>query len=362
MAESQSLLSLIARGYAAGREDAATEALCFILSHSDSARDEFAKFLGDSGKPLPIASFRTQELVNGAFPDMACFDDDDNHVAFVESKFWASLTLRQPVDYWEALPDDRPAVLVFLAPASRVARTGDGWLRAELVERLRLAGHDLTPAEWQEREDLVTAMSNDGQRRLILSSWDALLDMLAQRAEEDGDRQACFELAELRGLACDATKDDDPISDANLKKLIADAVKQLKESGWANTEGLAVGGTVGEHYVRFFCLGGAITGLRIDYRAVKQTGKRLWLWFWNSSNPRSSVGLEEVRDKLGALAEPGFEWLPQEDICVPIELPVGAGREARLDALVDELERIAKIIDPYVPTYRRANTTEQLCL
>ena len=31
MAEAKSLLSLIARGYAAGREDAATEALCFIL-------------------------------------------------------------------------------------------------------------------------------------------------------------------------------------------------------------------------------------------------------------------------------------------------------------------------------------------
>ena len=39
MAEAKSLLSLIARGYAAGREDAATEALCFILSRSDSARD-----------------------------------------------------------------------------------------------------------------------------------------------------------------------------------------------------------------------------------------------------------------------------------------------------------------------------------
>ena len=34
MAEAKSLLSLIARGYAAGREDAATEALCFILSRS----------------------------------------------------------------------------------------------------------------------------------------------------------------------------------------------------------------------------------------------------------------------------------------------------------------------------------------
>ena len=357
MAEAQSLLSLIARGYAAGREDAATEALCFILSRSDSARDEFAKFVGGNGQPLPIARFSTQQLVNGAYPDMACFDDDRNHVAFVESKFWASLTRRQPVDYWEALPDDRSATLLFLAPASRVARTGDGWLRAELVERLRLAGNDLTPAEWQEREDMVTAMSNDGQRRLMLSSWDALLDRLAQRTEKDGDAQACFEVAELRGLARDAIKGDDPIQDANLKHLIADAVKQLEESGWANTEGLRTGEAKGVYWVKYFFLGGATTGLRIDYKAVDQTGKLLWLWFWDSPNPGRLVDFDEVQEKLGALAEPGLEWL-SPDISVPIDLPAGAGRKATLDALVAELERIAKIIDPYVPTYRRVNTTD----
>ena len=354
MVEAKSLLSLIARGYAAGREDAATEALCFILSHSDSARDEFARFVGGNGQPLPIVRFSTQQLVNGAFPDMACFDDDDNHVAFVESKFWASLTSNQPVTYWEALPDDRSATLLFLTPASRIVGIDKDSLWGVLVERLRNAGYVLGPVN--QGKGLATAKSTDGKHRLLLTSWEVLLDRLAQRAEKDGDRQACFELAELRGLACDAIKDDDPKSDANLKKLIADAVKQLEESGWVNTEGLAVGGSEGVHWVRFFCLGGAITGLRIDYRAVKQTGKRLWLWFWNSSNPRSSVGLEEVRDKLGALAEPGLEWLPK-DVCVPIDLPAGAGRKATLDAIVAELERIAKIIDPHVPTYRRAPTT-----
>ena len=355
MSEARSLLSLIARGYAAGREDAATEALCFILSHSDSARDEFSKLIGDNGNPLPIARFRTQQLVNGAFPDMACFDDDDNHVAFVESKFWASLTSNQPVTYWEALPDDRPAVLLFLAPASRVARTGDGWLRAELVERLRHKGHELGPV--CERESLVTASSKDGRRRLILTSWDALLDRLAQRTETDGDAQARFEVAELRGLAADAIKNDHPEKDKNLKRLITDAVTRVKDSGWANTEGLRTGGSEGVHWVRYFRLGGRITGLRIDYKAMEQMGKPLWLWFWDSLDTNSSVSFEEARDKLGALAEPGFEWLPQEDVCVPIDLPLGAGSKARLDALVDELERIAKIIDPYVPTYRRDPTT-----
>ena len=87
-------------------------------------------------------------------------------------------------------------------------------------------------------------------------------------------------------------------------------------------------------------------------------GKPLWLWFWDSPDTRSSVGLDEVRDRLGASAEPGLEWLPNDDVCVPIDLPAGLGRKAMLDALVAELERIAKILDPYVPTYHREPTTE----
>ncbi|MDE2903600.1 MAG: hypothetical protein OXP73_11300 [Chloroflexota bacterium] len=357
MAEAKSLLSLIARGYAAGREDAATEALCFILSRSESARDEFAKFLGDDGEPLPVASFRTQQLVNGAFPDMACFDDDSNHVAFVESKFWASLTSRQPVNYWEALPDHRSATLLILAPASRVAGRDEGSLWDMLKQRLRRAHHDLSPVDSQERKDLVAATSEDGQRRLMLTSWDVLLDRLAEATKEDEDHQACFEVAELWGLAHDAIKDDDPVEDANLRKLIADAVARVKESGWANTDGLRTGGTVGGHYARFFRLGGRITGLRIDYKAKKQMDKPLWLWFWDSPDTRSSVSLDDVRDRLGASAGPGLEWLPNDDVCVPIDLPAGLGRKAMLDAIVAELERVAKTIDPYVPTYHREQTT-----
>ncbi|MYD92507.1 MAG: hypothetical protein F4Y02_02190 [Chloroflexi bacterium] len=346
MADAQSLLSLIARGYAAGREDAATEALCFILSRSDSARAALSEFLGHSGGSLPIASFSTQFFTVGAYPDMACLDDNGDPLAFVESKFWASLTYRQPVTYWKNLPDDRPAVLLFLAPASRIAGIDEGWLWHELVERLRNAGHDLGPVD--EREGVLTATSKGGQRRLMLTSWDALLTMLAERTWKGGEAQACFELAELRGLARDAIKNDDPVRDAQLKRLIASAVTQLKELGWASTEGLAVGGLEGDHYARFFRLAGRTTGLRIDYKAVKKTGKPLWLWFWCTRDSRNSVPLDEVRDKLGGLAEP-LKWLPQ-DICLPIELPPRADCETTLCAIVEELERIARIIRPDGPT------------
>ena len=355
MAEAKSLLSLIARGYAAGREDAATEALCFILSHSDSARAALCEFLGYSGDSLPIASFRTQVLVDGAYPDMACFDNHGRRVAFVESKFWASLTRNQPVTYWKALPDHRSATLLFLAPAARIAHIDKDSLWDELVKRLHNAGHALGPVN--QGKGLATAKATDGRHRLMLTSWEVLLDRLAQRAEKDGDRQACFQIAELRGLARDAIKHDDPVDDANLRTLIADAVTRVRESGWANTDGLRVGGTEGDNYTRFFRLGGRIAGLRIDYKARKQMGKPLWLWFWeNTSDQHSSVGFDEVRDKLGVSDYPGLEWLPK-DVCIPIDLPADLGRKAMLDAIAVELERVAKTIDPYVPTYHREPPT-----
>ena len=186
----------------------------------------------------------------------------------------------------------------------------------------------------------------------MLTSWQTLLERMAEKATEDGDAQACFELAELQGLAIDAIERDNPERDDNLKLLIADAVKHLERSGWANTKNLSVGGVAGSYYVRYFRLAGASTGLRIDYKAAKQMPDNLlWLWFWRDRV--ATVGVEEVRSRLGRLAEPGLEWL-REEVCIPIVLPVGADTDATLDAIVSELERIAKFIDPDGPTYRKA--------
>ena len=349
MADAQSLLSLIARGYAAGREDAATEALCYILSRSDSARAALCEFLGTSGDSLPIARFGTQFFTAGAFPDMVCFDNDDKRVAFVESKFWAALTYHQPVTYWKKLADDRPAVLLFLAPAARMARIDKGWLWHQLVERLNRADYALVSVDRRESEGTVTATAEDGQRRLMLTNWNVLLDRLAKRCKEDEDAQACFELAELRGLAVDAIKNDDPVRDANLKRTIDDAVTQLKESGWADTRRLGKGELEGVYYVRFFRLAGASAGLRIDYKAKKQMDKPLWLRFWRGNLP-------EVRVKLGELGEPELKWI-RPDFSLPIDLPECADCEATLEAIVAKVECVAKVIDPDGPTYRRHPTT-----
>lgn len=356
MANSRSLLSLIAQNDARGLEDAATDALRFVLSRSDSARLALSEFLADSRGPLPIAKVQTWAgTAHGAVPDLACYDGNDNLVAFVESKFWASLTHHQPVTYWRELPNDRPSVLLFLAPNYRVDAGG---LWDELVIRLQDAGHELGPADRQE--NLVAASANVGNRRLMLTSWETLLDAMTQEAKQAGENKACFEIAELQGLAADAVAIDNPERDDNLKLLIADAVKRLERSGWANTDGLGWASGYIPHgmdkYVydgRNLRLGGAFAWIGIDDTAAKRMDRPLWLSFWDWDDGSASVRLEAVRGILGKLTEPGLEWRSKE-ACLPIDLPSGADREATLDAIVSDLERIAGLIDPNGPTYRKS--------
>ena len=345
MADNASLLSFIARRHTVGREDVATDALSFILSRSNSARRALSEFLGDDRGPLQVAAARPWGAdALGAIPDLACFDDNDDLVALIESKFWAALTHHQPVTYWKRLPVGRPAVLLFLAPAYRI---DSGSLWKDLVGRLRNACHELGHAE--TRQSLITAPAASGERRLMLASWDLLLDRLAQRAKDDCDNQASFEIAELQGLAADTTAAENPRHDENLKRFIAEAVKRVEQSGWANADGLAVGQGF-EYYVRYLRLAGASAWLGIDYEALKQKpDKLLWLTFY--TYPDTPVSMDTVRSRLGGLAEPGSGWRSGQ-VCVPIALPTGADRDATLDAIVAELERIAKLIDPDGPTYR----------
>ena len=177
MVDECSLLSFIARRHTVGREDVATDALSFILTRSNSAKRALSEFLSADDGSLDIEKTCTRGAnAIGAIPDLACFDEDNNLVALVESKFWAGLTHHQPVTYWKGLPDDRPAVLLFLAPARRIS-TGGLW--DELKGRLRNAGHEL--GQDARRENLITASATNGERRLMLTSWDLLLDRLAQR-------------------------------------------------------------------------------------------------------------------------------------------------------------------------------------
>lgn len=346
MTDNDSLLSFVARRHTQGLEDVATDALSFILMRSDSARGALSEFLGDDGDPLPIAKANTQAFLESsyAYPDMALYDSGGAVSAYVESKFWAPLTHNQPVTYWEALPKNRRTVLLFVAPQSRV---DEGSLWDELVSKLREAGHQLEPAPKGKR--VIAASPANDQGLLMLTSWDLLLERMAERAKRDGNAQAGFEIAELRALAAAATEGGRPGKDENLRQLIADAVARLRETGWANTDGYGVGKGFG-YYGRYMGLAGANAWLGIVDEATRQMpDKPLWLSFWTDSD---EVSLDVARTKLNSKVQSLRELHDWMAVSVPIAFPEGADGDATLAAIVTELESIAKLIDSDGPTYR----------
>ncbi len=344
MSTEHTLLSFIALYYTNMREDVATDALSFILSHSVAAREALSEFLSNAESgPLSIDEVASRETTaSGAVPDLKCLDENGDLVAVIESKFYADLTDNQPVAYWSELPAHTPAVLLVVAPEVRA-----DYLWNQLEARLRSAGHELDIV--QETAGLVTASARGSQRRLMLTNWKTLLDRIGENAWVERDWRASFEIAELRGLADHIIARDDPQSDAALKSLIAHAIRQVEQSGWADTAGLRVGQVASRYYGRYLNLAGNFAWFGIEYRAWQQMrDKPLWLLFFHRDYNRLADG--ELRSRLG-------EWtteleLRPRTVCVPIELPKGADSQAMLNGVISQLEKIGHRLDPSGPTYR----------
>ena len=343
MTTQDTLLSFIARYHTNIREDVATDALSFVLLHSEAAQRALSEFLGDEGTgPLLIEKVQTRATAaSGAVPDLICQDENDGVVAVIESKFWADLTNHQPVTYWNLLPVDTPAVLLVVAPESRA-----DYLWAQLITRLRGDGHELDAT--QEGDNMKTALERGSQRRLMLTSWNTLLDRMAQHAWANRDWQASFQIAELQGLADSIIAGDDPRSDPTLKELVANAVRRLEQSGWGNATGLGVGQAVRSYWGRYLYLAGTFAWLGIEYKAWKQMPDRpLWLLFFNRDY--NKLPFDDMRSRLETLTF-RLEWRAKS-IQVPIDLDTGAGSQARIDSVVSQIEHIGNLIDPKGPTY-----------
>ncbi len=347
------LLSHIARHHTFGREDVATTALAFILARSEAARRAFADFLSDGADAPPlIAKVQAQRALPngaGAAPDLAGLDEDGNRLAFVESKFWAELTPAQPVAYWEALPADAPATLLFLAPPYRVNRSS---LWDDLTGRLHEAGHTLDTTRNVDNLKIATGTAQDSHRRLMLATWGLLLDRLAQATLNSQDQRAKFEIAELQGLA-DSIITGDSRPDDGFRTLILAVVRDVVASGWGNISHLGVGKGVG-FYTRSFRLAGALAQLGTsDNIRDEMPDTPLRLSFWRGKTAPYQVSLDEVRQRLGDEGQPG-KGRRSHEFWVPIALPPDAGLQPARHAVADELKRIARLIDPDGPTYQDA--------
>ena len=165
-------------------EDVAVEALGFILSRSNAARQALRDLLKLEGLDVGELTDVGTQISDGtlARPDFVVYDWERKERVLFEAKFWAGLTENQPNAYLGRLPlDERPAVVLFVSPEARLETLWPKLLR--LIE----PPFDWQPVETSHDAEIRCTLVDGGTRYLMLASWRALLNRMLSFAMSTGD-------------------------------------------------------------------------------------------------------------------------------------------------------------------------------
>ena len=182
-----------APGRADQSEDAVVKALEHILSRSKAARSALESTLREGGTAVgTIAGVRSEDVgMEGERPGLAGYDGEGAVRVLIQVVCRGDLTPDQPNGYFKGLPLDRPAALLFVAPAARLA--------ALWPELCRRADEQFTIIGATTPGDLRAATVSGGERRLMLTSWAALLDLMERVVNAAGDGDAETDIKQLIG-------------------------------------------------------------------------------------------------------------------------------------------------------------------
>ena len=350
MAADSTLLAYLVPRVTPSTENTAIEALGYILSQSAACRGALRDVLRSGGSEIgPIARVATEVSgEKGGRPDLAGFDEHGRERMLIEVKFWAGLQPGQPNAYLKRLIQSNatgPSALLFVAPAARLET-----LWAEVRRRAR------DKFDLSESPDRQSAVVGCSECRLMLTSWAALLGRMAARAGESGESAVESDIRQLLGLT--ARMDEEaflPIRSEELgpqtprrllrlPRLVDNAIALGRDARWITNDG---GGSAGRYfYGHFFLLYGAHVWFGIDFKRWARDGDTpLWLQLNRSAGKAAgrspTVGFEAARRSLG---------LPSDKNYVEIRLPVGVEYDAVLDAVVAQLKRIGRTINPQFET------------
>ena len=330
--------------FTSNTEQAATAALKYILEQSDSARKALEQKLINARVEVgPLTRFQTE--VSGdehERVDLVCYDEHGAERVLIEAKFWAGLTDNQPNTYFERLPCDSASVLLFIAP---YARQRTLWPRL----RDRLAAGNISLTDVHTTDFLCSAVDGDGKRHLVLTSWRSLLMDITRQASGAGDKGTEDDVAQLRGL----TEREDahaflPLHSEELgpqfprrvlgfRRLVDRATEEAQNLGLIKTDGLRVTPQI-YGYGRYIQVSDLVMWFGIDFER------------WASGNEVPIyLKVELDRQNRDAAKKLFPNAIPRTTSEIQIRLPIGAEESTVLDAVVGELERVAKILAPNSP-------------
>ena len=125
MAANDTLLGYLVPRYAKVTENAATDALAYIINRSAACMGTLNALVQTvAGSDMKLVTIVETQVSapHDSIPDFVGFDDNGDKRVVGESKFWAGLGEGQAGVYLKLLPNTEPAVLLFVVPAVRIDR------------------------------------------------------------------------------------------------------------------------------------------------------------------------------------------------------------------------------------------------
>ena len=336
MPNNDTLLAYLVANFPGNTENIATETLRHIFDHSDASVEALNDVVQSGVRGTnPVTVVKTQVIkADGTRPDLVGFDETGAERVLIEVKFWAELTRNQPNGYINRLPDDGPAVVMFLAPEERIQSL---WpqLKGRLVQEF---GSFIETDS--ERKSLHVG---DTERHLMIASWGGLLDSMAARATDYDEPSVGAEIRQLRSLAKYADAGafkpihrgeefgaDSEVRLRQYKRLIDAVTERGIEQEWVSRKGLnRTPRSYG--YGRYIRLYGTMVWFGVNVDQFERIGNTpLWVDFIYSDitlggAARTELGMRDAK------------W-------APVNLKRDVEYPEMLDGVVDSLKRIADVI------------------
>ena len=335
MAESDTLLANLIPRITNRVEDVAVEALGYILGESKASLAALNSLVRTDGVNMPeIVRIQTQVSGEGMRPDLSGLDHNGEERLLMEAKFWAGLTDNQPDAYLNRLPENGPSVLLFVAPRVRIP--------ALWPELQRQAGQELGTNV--RDESAPNAAVSGTEKRLLLVSWDRLLNGMAERSKAENEPPGIYaNVQQLLGLAQRMdSRHFLPLHSEELSPGIARRIENfynlfVKASDRAREEGeidwIGQMASATNYTGRPIGISGIRAWIGIHYRLWSEGNSDdtpLWLLLYASPDL-----LSKISTRLGLREYGGY---------LPIHLKTGVEEAAVLADIVSQLKAIAAVI------------------
>ena len=359
MPDDHSLLAYLVPKLTPQVEDAATDALAYILNMSEQCRKALAGLVSDGDSKLkPLENVKTQvHASNEERLDLVAYDSSGSMRLIIESKFWAALLSGQASGYVRHLVCDGPAMLLFVAPEVR-SETLWAKIERQFDEAKDLQLEQARNVGSMKVANVSSTKLGSTEKRVALMSWGTLLDRL-----EPADTSMVHNIRQLKVLA--RAQDDVAFAplhgedfSAAIPRRILDFNRIVNDvvwgQDWMETKGLKAAPQP-DGFLRYFRFrskdGDRMTGDHALCVSCEQWAKSritpLWLRFWH----------DRKRDIDAVIRHDDIEhlWSPGNHLWIPLRLQTGV---EYADVLEDVIEQVERVRDVVLPALAATDSTE----